>query len=175
MLLIRLAYRDRAASRSGGRVLTDLTYRGLRGTFFVFAAAAVSAASVAVTPAAASSMSPASQSSWAAQANKICMVWLAKAKKEFGSPVTPAQLYRFAVKAKTLESQELAALEQIPGRTAAGTAALTAVKVDIAEIGSAITAWNQGKPALFVQILKRYLSDGRAKSAFAVAGANQCG
>jgi len=49
------------------------------------------------------------------------------------------------------------------------------VQVDIAEVGSAITAWNQGKPALFVQILKRYLNDGRAKSAFAVAGATQCG
>jgi hypothetical protein len=49
------------------------------------------------------------------------------------------------------------------------------VKVDIAEIGSAITAWNQGNAAKFVTILKRYLNDGRPKSAFAVAGANQCG
>ena len=120
-------------------------------------------------------MSPATQSSWAVQANKVCVVWLAKAKKAFGSPVTPAQLYSFAVKAKTIESRELAVLEQIPGRTAAGTAALVAVKVDIAEVGTAITAWNHGNPALFVQILKRYLNDGRAKSAFAVAGANQCG
>ena len=103
------------------------------------------------------------------------MVWLAKAKKAFGSPVTPAQLYSFALKAKSIESGELAALQQIPGRNAAGTAALAAVKVDIAEIGSAITAWNQGKPATFVTILKRYLNDGRPKSAFAVAGANQCG
>ena len=92
-----------------------------------------------------------------------------------GSPVTTAQLYGFAVKAKSIESQELAVLKQIPGRNATGTAALTAVKVDIAEVGSAITAWNQGKPATFVQILKRYLNDERAKSAFAVAGANQCG
>ena len=144
----------------------------MRGRLFLSAAMAISAAIAAVTPAAAS---PTSQSSWAAQANKVCVVWLAKAKKEFGSPVTPAQLYSFAVKAKTLESQELAVLQQIPGRTAAGTAALAAVKVDIAEVGSAITAWNQGKAALFVQILKRYLNDGRAKSAFAVAGANQCG
>ena len=66
-------------------------------------------------------------------------------------------------------------LAQIPGGTGAGTAALKAMKVDIAEVGSSITAWNQGNPALFVQILKRYLNDGRAKSAFAVAGANQCG
>lgn len=144
----------------------------MRGQRLLFAAVAIGAAMATVTPAAAT---PASQSSWAAQANKVCVVWLAKAKKEFGSPVTPAQLYSFAVKAKTLESQELAVLEKIPGRTAAGTAAFTAVKVDIAEVGSAITAWNQGKAALFVQILRRYLNDGRAKSAFAIAGANQCG
>ena len=108
-------------------------------------------------------------------ANKVCTVWLAKAKKEFGSPVTPAQLYAFAQKAKALETQELAVLVKIPGRTAAGTAALQAVVVDINEIGSAITAWNQGNAAKFVTILKKYLNDGRAKSAFAVAGATQCG
>jgi hypothetical protein len=144
----------------------------MHGRHVLFAAAAVSTAIVAVAPAAAA---PTSQNAWATQANKVCVVWLAKAKKAFGSPVTAAQLYGFAVKAKSIESQELVVLKQIPGRTAAGTAALTAVKVDIAEVGSAITAWNQGKPALFVQILKRYLNDGRAKSAFAVAGASQCG
>ncbi len=142
------------------------------GMLFLFAAVPITAATAAVTLTAAS---PGSPDSWAAQANKVCVVWLAKAKKEFGSPVTPAQLYSFAIKAKTLESQELAVLEQIPGTTAAGTAALTAVKVDIAEVGSAITAWNRGNAPLFAQILKRYLNDGRAKSAFAVAGANQCG
>ena len=147
----------------------------MRVRLFLFAAVAISAAIAAVTPAPASLTSSASQSSWAVQANKVCVVWLAKAKKAFGSPVAPAQLYSFAVKAKTLESQELAVLQQIPGRAAAGTAALGAVKVDIAVVGSAITAWNRGKPALFVQILRRYLNDGRAKSAFAVAGANQCG
>lgn len=147
----------------------------MHGRLFLSSVIAISAAIAAVTPAAASPTLSASQSSWAAQANKVCVVWLAKAKKEFGSPVTPTQLYGFAVKAKTLESQERAVLMQIPGRTAAGTAALAAVKVDIAEVNSAITAWNQGKAALFVQILKRYLNDGRAKSAFAVAGANQCG
>jgi len=89
--------------------------------------------------------------------------------------VTPAQLYAFAHKAKTLESDELAALTKIPGRTAAGTAALAAVQADIAEIGSAIAAWDHGKPAQFVTILKRYLNDGRPKSAFALAGAGQCG
>jgi hypothetical protein len=117
----------------------------------------------------------ASQRSWAAQANQVCGLFLAKAKRAFGSPVTPAQLYGFALKAKAIESQELAALTKIPGRTGAGTAALNAVKVDIAEIGSAVTAWNQGNAAKFVTILKRYLNDGRPKSAFAVAGATQCG
>lgn len=138
----------------------------------LFAATALSASIAAVMPAAAA---PNAQSAWAAQANKVCVVYLAKAKKEFGSPVTTAQLYSFALKAKALESQEKAVLDRIPGRTDAGTAALTAVQVDIAEIGSAITAWNQGKPAQFAQILKRYLGDGRAKSAFAVAGATHCG
>ena len=147
----------------------------MRGRLFLFAAVAISVAIVAVMPAVASPTSPATQSSWAVQANKVCVVWLAKAKKAFGSPVTPAQLYSFAVKAKKLETAELAGLEQIPGEAATGKAALTAMKVDIAEVGSSITAWNQGNAALFVQILKRYLNDGRAKSAFAVAGANQCG
>jgi len=131
-----------------------------------------SAAIAAATPAAAS---PTSQSAWATQANKVCVVWLAKAKKAFGSPVTAAQLYTFALKAKSIESQELAVLQQIPARTAAGTAALAAMKVDIAEVGSAITAWKAGKPAVFVQILKRFLNDKRPNAAFALAGANQCG
>ena len=104
------------------------------------------------------SASSAAPSSWAAQANQVCSVWTAKAKKEFGTPVTAAQLYSFAHKAKALELQEFAALQ-----------------VDIAEIGSAITAWDHGKPAQFVTILKRYLNDGRPKSAFAIAGAGQCG
>jgi len=128
----------------------------------------------AVLPAAASAApsSHSSNASWATQANQVCTVWLAKAKKEFGSPVTPAQLYGFAVKAKT---QELTQLQAIPGRTDAGTAALKAVKVDIAEIGTAITAWKAGNPAKFVTVLKQYLNDGRPKSAFAIAGASKCG
>ncbi len=56
-----------------------------------------------------------------------------------------------------------------------GTTALAAVRTDIAEISSAIAAWDAGKPAQFVTILKRYLNDGRPKSAFAIAGATQCG
>lgn len=140
--------------------------------WFLLAAAPIAAALAAAMPAAAT---PSAQQSWASDANKVCAVWIAKAKKEFGSPVTPAQLYAFAHKAKTLETQELAALQKVPGRTDAGTAALAAVRVDIAEIGSAIKAYDQGKPAQFVTILKRYLNDGRPKSAFAIAGASQCG
>jgi hypothetical protein len=147
----------------------------MSGRLLLLAAVAISAAATAVAPAGASPAAPVSQSAWAAQANKVCVVWLAKAKKEFGSPVTPAQLYTFAQKAKALETQELAVLAKIPGRTAAGTAALQAVQVDINEIGSAITAWNQGNPAKFITILKKYLNDGRPKSAFAIAGATQCG
>jgi hypothetical protein len=147
----------------------------MSGRVLLLAAAAAGAAVTAVSPAVASPKAPASQSSWAAQANKVCTVWLAKAKKEFGTPVTPAQLYTFAQKAKALETQEFAVLVKIPGRTSAGTAALHAVVVDINEIGSAITAWNQGNAATFVTILKKYLNDGRAKSAFAIAGATQCG
>jgi hypothetical protein len=144
----------------------------MRGRLFLIAVVALCSSIVAVSPAGASR---ASQSAWAAQANKVCVVWLAKAKKEFGSPVTPAQLYSFAVKAKALESAELADLQKIPGQDDAGAAALTAMKVDIAEVGSSITAWNKGNAALFITILKRYLNDKRPKSAFAIAGASQCG
>lgn len=139
----------------------------------LFLAAVATAAAIAASSS--SAATPASQSAWAAQANKVCVVWLAKAKHELGSPVTAAQLYGFAVKAKKLESDEYAVLAKISGRTDSGTAALVAMKVDIAEVGSAITAWNQGNAALFVKILKQYLNDGRAKSAFAIAGANKCG
>jgi len=144
----------------------------MSGRHVLFAAAVASAVLVSSSPVGAA---PASQSAWATQANKVCVIWLAKAKKAFASPVTAAQLYGFAVKAKSIESQELAVLQQIPARTAAGTAALAAMKVDIAEVGSAITAWKAGKPAVFVQILKRFLNDKRPKAAFALAGANQCG
>jgi hypothetical protein len=137
--------------------------------------ALIAAACAALVAASPGTAAPATQASWASDANKVCSFWVAKAQKEFGSPVTPAQLYSFAHKAKSLESQELAALAKIPGRTAAGDAALAAVRVDIAEIGSAIAAWDHGKPAQFVTILKRYLNDGRPKSAFAVAGASKCG
>jgi hypothetical protein len=129
----------------------------------------------AAVSAGAAPVSARSQSTWSQQADQVCSVWLAKVKKAFATPVTTAQLYAFAVKARSLESGELSALEQIPGRNATGTAALTAVRVDIAEIGSAITAWDQGNPASFVTILKRYLNDNRPASAFKLAGADSCG
>jgi hypothetical protein len=147
----------------------------MRKHALLFAVTVAGAAIVAVSPVAAAPTAQRAQSAWAAQANEVCVVWLAKARKAFGTPVSAAQLYSFAGKAKAIESQELAALERIPGRTAAGSAALTAAKVDIAEVGSAITAWDRGNAALFVKILKQYLNDGRAKSAFAIAGATQCG
>lgn len=136
----------------------------------VSAALAVSAVVPSVTSAASSTPSP-----WTTQANKVCVVWLAKADKEFGTPVKPSQLYSFAVKAKTLESQELTVLQQIPGRNPAGTHALAAVGTDIAEVGSAITAYKAGNQASFITILKRYLNDNRAKAAFTAAGATKCG
>ena len=142
-----------------------------RMRLLLLAAATVAAAAVGFSAAPAS----AAHTTWASQANQVCTVWVARAKKEFGSPVTAAQLYTFAKKAKTLELAMLADLQKIPGRTAAGTAALAAVRVDINEIGSAITAWDHGNPALFIKTLRLYLNDGRPKSAFAIAGATQCG
>ncbi len=123
----------------------------------------------------AASAAPSSKSSWAGDANKVCAVWLAKAKQEFGSPVTPAQLFTFAKKAKALETSELAALQKIPGRSASGTHALQAVQTDIAEVGSAITAYKAGNAAKFVTVLKRYINDNRPKAAFTAAGASGCG
>jgi hypothetical protein len=123
-------------------------------------------------PAAASA---ASTAQWSDQANKVCVVWLAKAKAAFKTPVKAAGLYNFAVKAKTLESQELAVLAQIPARPSAGTAALNAMNADVAMVGSAIAAWDAGNQARFVTILKQYLNDHRVKTAFAAAGAAKCG
>jgi len=129
-------------------------------------------ATAAVLPVSAPAANP---SPWTTQANQVCTVYLAKAKKEFGTPVKPSQLYGFAVKAKALESEELGVLQQIPGRNAAGTRALAAMRADVAEVSSAISAWNHGDKAQFIQILKKYLNDHRAKDAFAAAGATQCG
>jgi hypothetical protein len=140
----------------------------VRGRLFLLAATAITAAVAAVTPASAS------PGAWANEANTVCAVWAAKIKAEFGAPNTPALAYIFTRKAKTLESKERAALLRIPGRTPAGAAALAALKADIAELGSAVTAFDGGKVALFEQLFRRYLSDTRARDAFVAAGAKQC-
>ena|SRR5438552_13179489 len=114
-------------------------------------------------------------SSWSDEANRVCIIYTAKAKREFAAPVKPSELYGFAVKAKSLESQELAELAKIPGATPAGTKAIGALRADVAEIGAAIGAWDKGDKASFVRILKQYLNDHRPKAAFTAAGAGQCG
>jgi hypothetical protein len=142
----------------------------MRSLVLISAVLVASAVTAGAAPAATSS-----SASWASQANQVCVVWLAKANKEFGKPVTPAQLYSFAHKANTLETQELGVLAKISGRPAVGTAALNAMIADINELRSAIGAYDKGKPAQFVTILKKYLNDERAKQAFAAAGATKCG
>ena len=137
---------------------------------FLISAVLAAGAVMAGTAPAATSSSP-----WASQANKVCVVWLAKAQKEFGHPVTPAQLYSFANKANALETQELAVLAKIPGRPTAGTVALNAVVADINELRSAIVAYDKGKFAQFKTILTKFLNDERPKQAFAAAGASKCG
>jgi hypothetical protein len=112
---------------------------------------------------------------WSDQANQVCTLWLAKAKQELGKPATIADLYPFAIKAKALEASELAQLEKIPGRSAAATKALAAVRVDIAEVDVAIKAWKRGDKVKFIQVLRQYLNDNRPKLAFAAAGAAKCG
>jgi hypothetical protein len=140
-----------------------------------FAASATAALLVACASTAAASAAPASNSNWSSQADQVCSVWLAKLKTTFATPVTTAGLYPFALKVKKMETQELVQLEQIPGRDATGTAALGAVHTDIAELDSAIVAWNKGNETQFATILKKYLNDERPKSAFALAGATSCG
>ena len=142
----------------------------MRSLVLIPAVLAASAATAGAAPAATSTSSP-----WATQANQVCVVWLAKAKKEFGSPVTAAQLYTFANKANTLETQEFGVLSKIPKRPALGTVALNAVVADINELRSAIVAYDKGKFAQFKTTLTKYLNDERAKQAFAAAGATKCG
>src|SRR4051794_13149141 len=82
-------------------------------------------------------------STWTASANGVCTVFLAKAKKEFANPVSVDGLYKFAVHAKTLETQELAQLEAIPGASASGAHALAVLRGDLAEVNAAISAWKR--------------------------------
>ena len=134
------------------------------------------ALSVAVLPGIASArVSSTRGSNWTSDANKVCVVWLAKAKQLFATPVKPSGLYKFAVSAKNLESQELVELAKIPSAPAAGTHALAVMHADIVEVSSAIHAADRGDGASFVRILKQYLNDHRSKAAFAAAGAKQCG
>jgi hypothetical protein len=142
----------------------------MRSLVLISAVLAACAVTAGAAPAATSS-----SSSWASQANQVCVVWLAKARTEFGHPVTPAQLYSFANKANKLETQELAVLVKIPGRPTAGTVALNAVVADINEVRSAINAYDKGKFAQFKTILTKFLNDERPKQAFAAAGATKCG
>jgi len=114
-------------------------------------------------------------SSWSDEANRVCVVYTAKAKREFATSVTVSGLYAFAVKAKALENQELAELASIPGATPAGTKAIGSLRADVAEIDAAIRAWDKGDKASFARILKQYLNDSRPKAAFAAAGAGRCG
>jgi hypothetical protein len=116
-------------------------------------------------------------SSWSAQANKVCVVWQAKAKATFGAtpPKTPAQAYSFSVKAAAFEQAELSALEKIPNRTPAGARALSSVKVDIAEINVGIKDWRAGNKTGFVRVFIRWQNDHRPHRAFVAAGANACG
>ena len=125
----------------------------MRSLVLISAVLIASAVTAGAAPAATSS-----SASWASQANQVCVVWLAKANKE-----------------NTLETQELGVLAKISGRPAVGTAALNAMIADINELRSAIGAYDKGKPAQFVTILKKYLNDERAKQAFAAAGATKCG
>ena len=114
-------------------------------------------------------------SGWTSDANKVCVIWLAKAKQLFATPVKPSGLYTFAVSARNLESQELVELSKIPSAPAAGAHALGVMHADIVEVSSAISAADRGDSASFVRILKQYLNDHRSKAAFAAAGAKQCG
>lgn len=130
------------------------------------------ATSALLIPAAASA---APSDDWSTQANQVCTVYVAKAKKLFATPVKPSGLYKFAKDVKALESSELAELTAIPGRSSSGTHALGVLKGDVGQVGLAIKAWDRGDKASFVKILKAYLNDNRPKVAFAAAGASKCG
>jgi hypothetical protein len=121
------------------------------------------------------SAATAGTTTWASQANQVCSVYVAKAQKEFATPVKPSGLYKFALAVKALENREFGDLSAIPHRTSAGTHALAALQVDIAEVASAVTAYERGDKATFVKVLKAYLNDNRPKVAFAAAGASKCG
>ena len=115
-------------------------------------------------------------SAWAKQADRVCSVWDAKAKKVLGTmpPKTSAKAYNFAVKVAALETGELAALKKIPHPTTAGAKALHATQADIAEVKAAIHDWRVGKRAALAKVYTAWVSDRRADNAFIAAGARGC-
>ena len=137
--------------------------RGLIGAVTVVAAAAMALTASAAT-------------SWATQADKVCTVWTAKAKKVMGAgpPQTAAAAYAFSVKAVALEQGELAALRRIPNPTATGKKALRSVSVDIAEIRVGLKDWRAGDKAGFVRVYNVWQADHRPHHAFLAAGTRVC-
>ena len=138
--------------------------RGLIGAVTVVVAAATAVAASAA------------QTSWATQADKVCTVWTAKAKKVMsgGPPQTAPAAYAFSVKAVALEQGELAALSSVPNPTAAGNRALRSVSVDIAEIRVGLKDWRAGNKAGFVRVYNIWQADHRPHRAFLAAGAKVC-
>jgi hypothetical protein len=123
----------------------------------------------------AGSASAAPRDDWSTQANQVCTVYVAKAKKLFAKPVQPSGLYKFAKDVKTLETSELNELNAIPNPSTAGTHALSVLRGDIGMVTIAIHAFDKGDKAKFVNELKAYLNSNKPKVAFAAAGASKCG
>jgi hypothetical protein len=112
---------------------------------------------------------------WASAANKVCIAWQARAKAALGKqPTTPQQAFRWAVTSRSLESELLAALTKLHGRTAAANAALAAARRDIAELDVAIGDWKKGDRRSFETLIVRWGNDHRPAAAFKAAGARAC-
>ena len=124
----------------------------------------------------AATASSAASSSWASAANKVCTVWQAKARAALTPfPKTPAEAYRWTLKAVAFEKAELAALRKIPNATAAGSRALASVATDIAEIEVGIADWRAGDKAGFARVFVTWQRDHRPHAAFVAANAKACG
>lgn len=134
----------------------------------------LAAAAAALAAAGAAAAAP---SSWAARADKVCTTWQSRAKTSSLAtrPKTTPQMYAWAVKATAFEQRELAALEQVPGVTAAGRAALAAVRTDIAEISVGLRDWRAGDRTGFLHVFVKWQGDHRPHRAFVAAGARACG
>lgn len=116
-------------------------------------------------------------SGWAAKADSVCAAWNAKAKAALGTaqPKTSAAVYAFSVKAVAVERGELAALQRIPGPSAADRKALASVRTDIAEIQVGLNDWKHGNKQGFATVFVRWQHDHRPAAAFAAVGAKTCG